>query len=159
MKINILLKKFLNFNDFFQKQFLKIGLLLFSILFVNCNSDSENKQEASLIPTQEYKNVFKPLDGSWKGKFYVYADKRGQTKEAAQPNQIDEKYFKKLPLKEELVIEVEQTYISESPYLQKVKITDIYPQPNGERKTVESEGFNKVENGKLICVVNKPDEQ
>lgn len=70
---------------------------------------------------QEYKNVFKPLDGNWKGRFYVYADKRGQTKGAAQPNQIDDKYFKKLPLKEELAIEVEQTYISVSPYLQKDK--------------------------------------
>ncbi|MBX2842241.1 MAG: hypothetical protein KTR26_10740 [Flammeovirgaceae bacterium] len=90
-------------------------MLIFSILFLNCNSDKENNQKASLISVQEYKNVFKPLDGNWKGRFYVYADKRGQTKGAAQPNQ------KKLPLKEELAIEVEQTYISVSPYLQKDK--------------------------------------
>ncbi|WP_020527926.1 hypothetical protein [Flexithrix dorotheae] len=159
MKIKTLLKKIPLFSDFFLKGTQIICAILLSFLFISCSENKESNQEAALISNQDYKNVFKPLDGNWKGKFYVYSDKRGQTKEPAQPDQIDEKYLEKLPLKEELVIDVAQTYVSENPYFQKVMITDTYPSANGEMNSVKSEGFNKVENGKLVCVVNKPDEK
>ena len=55
-------------------------------------------------------------------------------------------------------LEVEQIYKSTSPYLQEVSITDTYTDENGETKVVKSSGVNKVENGRLWCIVNKPDE-
>ena len=52
-------------------------------------------------------------------------------------------------------INVQQVYTSESPYFQRVTITDFYPDSGKEEV---SQGVNKVENGKMLCVVNKPNE-
>ena len=56
------------------------------------------------------------------------------------------------------IVEVEQTYRSETPYFQRVLITDTYRDGSGQTQRVESRGVNKVQNGKLWCVVRKPDE-
>jgi len=107
----------------------------------------------------EYSDVFKPLDGQWKGKFHVYEDTRGQQKTNPQPVNIDVTTIKNLPLKEILIIDVEQNYTSENPYFQEVLIKDTYTNKDGTKRVVISNGVNKVENGKLLCIVNKPDEQ
>ncbi|MEM8908639.1 MAG: hypothetical protein AAGD05_12385 [Bacteroidota bacterium] len=52
-------------------------------------------------------------------------------------------------------IQVRQEYSSESPYFQRVVISDYYPDT---QKRVESKGVNKVQNGEMWCVVQKPDE-
>jgi hypothetical protein len=57
-----------------------------------------------------------------------------------------------------MVIEVEQSYVSETPYFQRVTIKDTYRNPAGETRIIESRGANKVQDGKLWCVVVKPDE-
>ncbi|RMH16092.1 MAG: hypothetical protein D6698_10185, partial [Gammaproteobacteria bacterium] len=50
---------------------------------------------------------------------------------------------------------VRQRYHSESPFFQRVEIEDHYP---AKGRTVRSRGVNKVQEGKLWCVVQKPDE-
>ena len=52
-------------------------------------------------------------------------------------------------------IKVKQVYTSENPYYQTVTITDTYPDTG---KQEVSRGANKVENGEMWCVVNKPTE-
>ena len=110
-------------------------------------------------PSPAQTNVFKPLDGKWKGKFYVYEDISGQQNKNPQPKDIDAETLKKMELKEVLVIDVEQTYTSKNPYYQEVLIKDTYTDKDGTKKVVVSKGVNKVENGQMLCVVNKPDEQ
>ena len=110
-------------------------------------------------PNSDQTNVFKPLDGKWKGKFHVYEDTSGQQKNNPQPKDIDAETLKKMPLKELLVIDVEQTYTSKSPFYQEVTIKDTYTNKDGTKRVVVSKGVNKVENGQLLCIVNKPDEQ
>ncbi len=115
-----------------------------------------NSQE----PTNEaYAHVFQPLDGEWLGKFIVYTDTLGQREGNVQPRDINLSSLQNLPLKVSLTIDVWQVYTSESPYFQSVHIIDSYPQPDGSIRKVESRGYNKVEKGKLMCEVNKPDEQ
>jgi len=52
-------------------------------------------------------------------------------------------------------IKVKQVYHSESPYFQRVTITDSYPDSGKEEI---SQGINKIEDGKMWCIVNKPNE-
>ncbi|MFQ5652729.1 MAG: hypothetical protein ACE5IY_22580 [bacterium] len=105
-----------------------------------------------------FANVFTPLDGKWRGKFTVYVDERGQVVGTPQPRDIDEQFFRSLPLKVDLVVEVEQEYKSESPYFQRVTIRDAYVDQEGERTVSESRGVNKIQDGKMWCVVEKADE-
>ena len=53
---------------------------------------------------------------------------------------------------------VEQEYVSQTPYFQTVVIRDSCISPDGSRRTVLSKGVNKVQDGRLWCVVQKPDE-
>ena len=53
-------------------------------------------------------------------------------------------------------IQVTQEYVSESPYFLRVVITDFYPETG--KKDV-SKGINKIEDGKMWCIVNKPHEK
>ncbi len=106
----------------------------------------------------QYANVFKPLDGVWQGEFYVYRDRRGQVEGVAQPAQFDSTVIDSLPLELELVIDVRQSYRSQSPYFQRVEIRDTYTDAEGNTRVEESRGVNKVQNGQLWCVVAKPDE-
>jgi hypothetical protein len=52
-------------------------------------------------------------------------------------------------------INVKQIYTSKTPYYQTVTITDTYPD-SGKQEV--SRGANKIENGEMWCVVNKPTE-
>ena len=136
--------------------------LLFLLLLISaCNNKLEESPIIPPIPKQAmetYANVYKTLDGTWEGKFYVYTDTRGQQKGNAAPQNIDKAYMDQLPLKEEMHIDVQQIYQSTSPYLQTVNITDTYTDATGKKNIVKSSGFNKVEKGRLWCIVNKPDE-
>jgi hypothetical protein len=102
-----------------------------------------------------FADVFAPLDGRWKGEFKIYVDTRGQPEE--RPKALDPAAFERPPYKLSQAIAVEQEYTSESPYFQRVLIRDSYPEAGGV-KVVESRGVNKVEGGKLWCVVKKPDD-
>ncbi len=105
-----------------------------------------------------YANVFQMLDGDWQGNFHIYEDTCKIRQRAAQPENLHENLFSTLPLKLIQTIEVTQSYTSETPYFQRVKIIDTYQKPNGEKQQVVSAGVNKIQNGKLWCVVVKPDE-
>ena len=102
--------------------------------------------------------VFQPLDGRWKGEFKIYRDTLGQRDGIKQPREISSQMIQTLPLKEILVIQVEQEYISESPTFQSVTIWDTYPTPEGNTKTVISKGYNNIVGGELSCWIKKPDE-
>jgi len=105
-----------------------------------------------------YSNVYRLLDGTWQGLFYVLTDQRGQPEGAPQPKQFTEADIFALPLDTSMVIDVVQSYTSSNPQYQKVTIADTYTTPDGERKTVRSIGTNVVEDGQMICTVYKPDD-
>lgn len=107
---------------------------------------------------EPYAGVFAPLDGLWEGEFIVYQDSAGQAAGPAQPQDSAALDF---PLQGKRVItriHVLQRYISETPYFQRVLITDEYRAGNGSVRTESSRGANKVQDGRLWCVVNKPAE-
>lgn len=98
-------------------------------------------------------NVFKLLDGTWKGEFKIYVNESGQTN-AGRPKKLTPEAWTKAPYKLQSSLKVMQVYKSESPYFQRVKVTDIY----ADGRKVEAHGINKVQDGKLYCVVKKPDD-
>jgi len=103
-----------------------------------------------------YAGVFLAWDGNWEGKFIIYSDPLGQQSRASERILIDSSFINKLPVSQ--VIQVHQRYKSISPYYQEVQITDSHIK-NNDTIDVESMGVNKVENGKLWCVVQKPEER
>lgn len=108
----------------------------------------------TFTPTDEkFKDVYKPLDGTWRGKFNIYTDTRGQV-DGPRPKALDPEAWKQAPYQLDQTIDVTQVYASESPYFQRVTITDTY----ADGRVVTSKGVNKVQDGKMYCVVIKPDD-
>ncbi len=105
-----------------------------------------------------YAYVYQLLDGHWKGVFKIYEDMTPSERGENALKDIDVAHLRKPTLKLSSTIDVEQFYTSESPYFQSVVIKDIYKDAEGNKKIVESKGVNKVQNGKMWCVVKKPDE-
>ena len=103
---------------------------------------------------ESLRGVFAALDGEWQGRFHIYLNQEGQNEGPVQPTRIDRTSFKHPPFALHSTIEVRQSYISESPLFQRVRIEDRLP--SGE--VVKSEGVNKVEGGKMWCLVKKPDD-
>jgi len=102
-----------------------------------------------------FANVFTLLDGKWRGQFKIFEDQNRQPKRKDALKNLRLEKFDNPKLKLVGTIEVEQEYQSESPFFQRVKITDFYPETG---KKVISQGVNKVQDGKMWCVVQKPDE-
>ncbi|GBD88210.1 hypothetical protein BMS3Abin03_02145 [bacterium BMS3Abin03] len=80
-----------------------ILIITTALLIIGCNSQ-KSKQE-NLSGKQENENsklakVFKPWNGTWEGKFYIYEDTLGQRKGEAQPKDISYEYLQSLPLKQ-----------------------------------------------------------
>ena len=107
---------------------------------------------------QQFIDVYQALDGRWAGQFHIYEHPKGQDYTADIPAKLSKEFLDKLGAIENNRIDVQQEYQSTSPYFQKVSITDTYLE-NGASKEVESFGVNKVENGQLWCVVQKPTEK
>ncbi len=139
---------------------MKYILVLITIISYACSAQVEidNITKAPKVSNidRPLANVYKPLDGTWKGTFLV--------KEDANPKPINTVGNLKSPKTMRLFIEasktvntinVTQVYESESPYFQRVSITDNYPDTG---KTEQSVGVNKVQNGKMWCVVHKPND-
>jgi hypothetical protein len=108
---------------------------------------------------EKYAGVFKMLDGQWRGTFYIYEDpsymsRRGPDRQVQADFNLKQAGFMAVDS-----IAVYQSYRSESPYYQTVKIQDSYTSPNGEQKEVISLGVNKVQQGGLWCVLQKPDKK
>ena len=137
-------------------------ILLLAILMITCKNKRAIQSSLPSIEAKDnayYANVFAPLDGHWRGQFYVLQSKNGQTSESALPTTITPTYLQKLELDTTMIIKVHQYYQSHSPYLQEVEITDTYTDADGQQSVIKSTGINKVENGRLWCIVDKPNEQ
>ena len=133
--------------------------LLLVCLMWSCSSSK--KTTADLSPPkftsgdEIYKDVFKKLDGMWRGQFIIYQDDNPIEASEVDLSKISMEDLEALDLKEINRIEVRQQYSSVNPYFQKVEIED---KDLGSGELMVSKGVNKVENGKLICVVQKPGE-
>jgi hypothetical protein len=104
---------------------------------------------------EAYAGVFEPLDGVWRGRFEVWVDSGGQPNGPAKPREFDlDQIAARESVTLQTTIDVTQTYVSESPYFQRVSIVDRYE----DGRVVESSGVNKVQDGMLWCVVDKPDD-
>ncbi len=137
---------------------MKQFLLLFLIITTSCSSQVEIDNITDIPKIQKadktLANVYQPLDGTWKGVFLVKQDNNPVQK----PNNLQDtavmlKFIE--AAKTVNTINVTQVYTSESPYFQRVSITDFYP---GTGKTEQSKGVNKVQDGKMWCVVHKPND-
>ncbi|MCI5082468.1 MAG: hypothetical protein MRY78_12285, partial [Saprospiraceae bacterium] len=102
-----------------------------------------------------YANVYRPLDGIWKGQFEIYLDTARATKDERLLYNLTKVRMDSMPLLLSNTIEVTQVYRSLSPYFQTVEITDYYPEKD---ESISSKGVNKVQDGEMWCVVRKPDE-
>lgn len=141
------------------KNILVISLLCLSISLAFCQS-TPKIDDLSIIPevTEKDKklaNVYQLLDGKWKGQFKIYEDKQRKKKKSIDLKNITIKNLDKKGIEQVGYIEVEQIYTSETPYFQRVVIADYYPDQD---KSVVAKGVNKIMDGKLICVVIKPDD-
>ena len=128
-----------------------IGLVTLLSLWVSCSSQ-EGEPDPSLA------HVFQPLDGEWEGVFYIFEWPDAQKQSKNIPSDLYPSFFNKLNLKLVDSVQVTQKYSSESPYLQKVYIQDVYRDGQGLLQTITSEGLNKVVGKQLWCIVYKPDE-
>ncbi len=117
--------------------------------------DDIDRAPAVVEADQAYADVYKSLDGHWKGQFFVFEAKEiGERDDAILYNLTREMIQQdRLSIVNTLV--VDQFYESESPFFQKVKIMDFY---NDKGETEVSLGVNKVQDGKMWCVVRKPSE-
>jgi hypothetical protein len=129
---------------------------------MGCSQEIEIDDIENIPPLSEddkrYADVFRMLDGRWHGRFEILIDENQSYPELVQPRDFDATIFERLSLKEEMIVEVEQIYTSETPYFQRVLIKDTYRDGSGQVRSIESRGVNKIQNGQLWCVVRKPDE-
>ena len=131
---------------------------LFLLFNLSCNAQVEinNIKDAPKVidADKAFADVYKPLDGTWKGTFLVKQDDNPVKKpKNLQDTNVMLKFIE--ISKTVNTIHVTQVYTSESPYFQKVSITDYYPDSG---KTEESKGVNKIQDGKMWCVVHKPND-
>jgi|GEM_PF-970809 len=137
--------------------------VVFLLIIAACKSTSDinstinNIDDPPTFQTSDtpYADVFKSLDGIWEGQFTVYEDPLPRIKRDGELSIISKEDISNRALNTSLVIDVRQEYTSESPYFQRVKITDSYPTSG---KVEVSKGVNKVQNGQMWCVVHKPTE-
>ena len=136
----------------------KFAFFCFLILAISCKAQDEINNivdiPAIVDADEQYADVFKPLDGTWKGTFLVKEDQR-PCKRPANMQEVDVMLGFIDRAKTVNTIQVTQTYTSETPYFQRVSITDYYPDSG---KTEESKGVNKIQNGEMWCVVHKPND-
>ncbi|MEM6261514.1 MAG: hypothetical protein AAGI38_03325 [Bacteroidota bacterium] len=124
------------------------------------DSIQEVFQEPAFSPADTiFKDVFKPLDGNWSGIFNILKPVSLPFQEGLRPKILTDSFWNTLQLEETSRISVNQKYVSTSPYFQKVYITDTYSSKDNNDRKESSTGVNKVENGQLLCIVNKPNEQ
>ncbi len=130
-----------------------------ALVHVACQRDVpiENIQQEPKITSadRQYADVFRPLDGHWRGTFYIYRDTTDRPRQDSILYRITPERLSRQPLRMTDSLIVNQFYESLTPYFQRVKIVDVYP---GRGDTVISRGVNKVQSGQLWCVVRKPDE-
>lgn len=139
-----------------------IQIFLIGILFGSCQMIvpiNNIRTAPAVVPMDSsFAHVYQVLDGTWKGQFKIFEDLDRRPIDSITLQNVKLGDLEKPSLKLINVIEVEQLYSSKSPYFQKVWIKDTYKDGEGKVKTVKSEGVNKVQDGRMWCVVVKPDE-
>ena len=137
---------------------MKYLIVLFFILANSCTAqvkiDNITDIPKATGADKVFANVYKPLDGTWKGLFLVKQDNNRVEK----PDNLNDKevMLRFIEAAKTInTIEVTQIYTSDSPYFQHVSITDFYPDTG---KTEHSKGVNKIQDGEMWCVVHKPSE-
>ena len=133
--------------------FLIFSFLIFSNL--TCYRPAvSNIEEIPVVEERDkpFADVYRMLDGTWKGKFKIYEDSNPVPKNQMDLINLTLANVTRPELKLLDELEVTQNYQSETPYFQKVKIEDFYPK-TGKRES--SIGVNKVQQGKMWCVVKK----
>lgn len=140
-------------------RFLKVA---FCLLVVSCSVIIDSSAQDDLLQEPEYSqadyryaDVFEILDGEWQGEFIIYEDSKPSALSVVNLNNLSLANLDKKSIKEVNRIKVKQVYTSESRYFQRVVITDTYPDSD---KVEVSNGVNKIEDGKMWCIVNKPNE-
>ncbi|GAB4297790.1 MAG: hypothetical protein Kow0098_22430 [Ignavibacteriaceae bacterium] len=128
------------------------------LLFTACN-DKKSAEKSGIDENERLTGIFSILDGRWEGTFYIYADTSDRLEYPAMPKEISEKYFHSLPLKLVDSVSTIHIYHSENSFRQSGEIIDKYFDKKGRLRTVKSKAENYVENGKLKCLVRKPDEE
>lgn len=132
-----------------------LGLWVLLLLLSGCASpvaiDDLDRAPRPTSADEQLADVYRALDGTWRGEFRMYVEPDGQP-HGERPTEFSAQLFARLDLTG--TIDVQQTYTSESPYFQRVEIVDSYP----DGHTVRSRGVNKVQDGKMWCVVRKPDD-
>ncbi len=101
-----------------------------------------------------YAGVYHMLDGRWRGTFRTYTRAAGQLDERPDRAFVEQKPWHGEGFEQTGSLEVEQRYESVTDYFQRVTIIDTYP----DGRVVESKGVNKIQDGTLYCVVDKPDD-
>ncbi len=141
------------------KRFVLFSLMLFISLTVACQRQIavDNIKDTPIYSNSDakYADVFKILDGTWKGNFLIYQDQLIKPKDEINLKDISQKDLQREGLKLINSINVTQVYTSENPYFQRVTITDYYPET---KKEEISTGVNKIQDGKMWCIVRKPSE-
>ena len=137
----------------------KMLCLLSLFLIYNCQSRNAIDNIVTIPKVSEadktYTDVFKILDGKWKGQFKIYEDSNPQAIKNVDLKNLSTDIFLKENIQLINSIDVQQVYTSESPYFQRVEIKDTYPETGKEEV---SKGVNKIQDGKMWCVVKKPSE-
>ncbi|MEM7371269.1 MAG: hypothetical protein AAF587_21820 [Bacteroidota bacterium] len=133
------------------------------LIFWGCTSSPPLADRYSpSTPTSEdsvYSGVYAPWEGHWEGVFSIYTDPQGQREGLSQPRISDKEILDSLGLVKTSEVSVKQFYQSVSPFVQKVSIEDSYLEKDGSIRVVKSSGYNTVEGGKLVCLVQKPDDR
>lgn len=131
-------------------------ILLLSIYTSACSQNEiDNITDIPKVVEQDeaFANVYQALDGTWKGVFSIYEDPKPQKLDKSQLIKLTKAQATNKKFKKSYEINVTQVYTSESPYFQKVKISDYNPKT---KETEISHGVNKIQNGEMWCVVRKP---
>ncbi len=145
-----------------------IFFLITSFIFFSCQNNPENDRTAAparipdawetppSISSEDEKlaNIFKKLEGTWKGNFITIKDHDPLLKTSIDMDNLKLDYVTKPGLALINNMEVEQNFTSENPYFQKFTGYDFYPK---EKKTISSDGINKVENGKIFRTIKNPE--
>ena len=140
-----------------------LGWFSIAVLGIACDRTPEIDNIEFIPEVQEqdlkFAHVFRPLEGDWQGTFKIFEYKGIRDADLGVLYNI---HFTFPTLLSELdpvdSIWVEQTYESESPFFQRVRIRDHYRDKDGDIHVVTSRGVNKIQNGSMWCVVEQPDE-
>lgn len=99
-------------------------------------------------------NVYAALDGRWQGDFEVYRDDNLEPRDNDLLYNPSTAQITRANVHSIRAVNVTQRYESINPYFQKVEIVDRY----FDGSKAVSTGVNKVQDGKMWCVVHKPEE-